>query len=115
MPVLDAIRSAARCLRRRLDMVRPVADRKGHDRHYSLDMNQDKRRIGLAAAVTLDDGLASTVAVVPRQLPPVGPRQGADGRLTGGWSPEPGRSTEPRRRASLADRTPRSAGPDRHV
>jgi dTDP-glucose 4,6-dehydratase len=44
------------------DMVRPVEDRKGHDRRYSLDITKISEELGYAPQVTLDDGLASTVA-----------------------------------------------------
>ncbi|AGZ41489.1 dTDP-glucose 4,6-dehydratase [Actinoplanes friuliensis] len=44
------------------DMVRPVEDRKGHDRRYSLDITKISEELGYAPQVTLDEGLASTVA-----------------------------------------------------
>jgi dTDP-glucose 4,6-dehydratase len=44
------------------DMVRPVADRKGHDRRYSLDITKIGDELGYAPQVSLADGLASTVA-----------------------------------------------------
>ncbi|WP_250034312.1 dTDP-glucose 4,6-dehydratase [Paractinoplanes maris] len=44
------------------DMVRPVTDRKGHDRRYSLDITKIGHELGYAPQVTLDDGLAATVA-----------------------------------------------------
>ncbi|SFE40789.1 dTDP-glucose 4,6-dehydratase [Actinoplanes philippinensis] len=44
------------------DMVRPVTDRKGHDRRYSLDITKISEELGYAPQVTLDQGLASTVA-----------------------------------------------------
>jgi dTDP-glucose 4,6-dehydratase len=43
------------------DMVRPVADRKGHDRRYSLDISKIREELGYEPQVTLDEGLASTV------------------------------------------------------
>jgi dTDP-glucose 4,6-dehydratase len=43
-------------------MVRPVADRKGHDRRYSLDITKIGQELGYAPQVGLDEGLASTVA-----------------------------------------------------
>jgi dTDP-glucose 4,6-dehydratase len=43
------------------DMVRPVEDRKGHDRRYSLDITKIRDELGYEPQVTLDDGLASTV------------------------------------------------------
>ncbi|MEU2610139.1 dTDP-glucose 4,6-dehydratase [Micromonospora sp. NPDC007271] len=44
------------------DRVRPVADRKGHDRRYSLDCTTIRRELGWAPTVDLDPGLAATVA-----------------------------------------------------
>ncbi|NMO54318.1 dTDP-glucose 4,6-dehydratase [Actinoplanes sp. TBRC 11911] len=44
------------------DMVRPVTDRKGHDRRYSLDITKIAEELGYAPQVTLEDGLAATVA-----------------------------------------------------
>jgi dTDP-glucose 4,6-dehydratase len=44
------------------DMVEPVADRKGHDRRYSLDITKATRELGYAPSVDLDRGLAETVA-----------------------------------------------------
>ncbi|MEU8820396.1 dTDP-glucose 4,6-dehydratase [Actinoplanes sp. NPDC048796] len=43
------------------DMVRPVEDRKGHDRRYSLDITKISEELGYAPAVTLEAGLAATV------------------------------------------------------
>ena len=44
------------------EMVRPVADRKGHDRRYSLDITKISEELGYAPQVSLADGLAATVA-----------------------------------------------------
>jgi dTDP-glucose 4,6-dehydratase len=44
------------------EMVRPVTDRKGHDRRYSLDITKIKNELGYAPQVTLEQGLADTVA-----------------------------------------------------
>jgi len=44
------------------EMVRPVADRKGHDRRYSLDITKINNELGYAPQVTLEQGLADTVA-----------------------------------------------------
>jgi dTDP-glucose 4,6-dehydratase len=44
------------------DMVEPVADRKGHDRRYSLDITKIGEELGYAPQIGLDEGLASTVA-----------------------------------------------------
>jgi dTDP-glucose 4,6-dehydratase len=43
------------------EMVTPVADRKGHDRRYSLDIGKIRDELGYAPRIALDDGLASTV------------------------------------------------------
>jgi dTDP-glucose 4,6-dehydratase len=43
------------------DMVRPVEDRKGHDRRYSLDISKIREELGYEPQVTLDEGLAATV------------------------------------------------------
>ncbi|SNY66123.1 dTDP-glucose 4,6-dehydratase [Paractinoplanes atraurantiacus] len=43
------------------DMVRPVEDRKGHDRRYSLDITKISEELGYAPAVTLAAGLDATV------------------------------------------------------
>ncbi|MGR6320299.1 dTDP-glucose 4,6-dehydratase [Micromonospora soli] len=43
------------------DRVRPVADRKGHDRRYALDTSTTRRELGWIPAVDLDAGLAATV------------------------------------------------------
>ena len=43
-------------------MVRPVADRKGHDRRYSLDIGKISAELGYRPQVSLEQGLASTVA-----------------------------------------------------
>ncbi|SDT55953.1 dTDP-glucose 4,6-dehydratase [Actinoplanes derwentensis] len=43
------------------DMVRPVADRKGHDRRYSLDITKIQNELGYVPQVALEPGLASTV------------------------------------------------------
>jgi dTDP-glucose 4,6-dehydratase len=43
------------------DMVRPVTDRKGHDRRYALDITKISEELGYAPRIGLDEGLASTV------------------------------------------------------
>lgn len=43
------------------EMVEHVADRKGHDRRYSLDVGRARRELGYAPAVDLDTGLLDTV------------------------------------------------------
>jgi dTDP-glucose 4,6-dehydratase len=43
------------------DRVVPVADRKGHDRRYSLDITKIRTELGYEPQITLDQGLASTV------------------------------------------------------
>jgi dTDP-glucose 4,6-dehydratase len=42
--------------------VEQVADRKGHDRRYSLDDSKSRNELGYAATVRFDAGLSSTVA-----------------------------------------------------
>jgi dTDP-glucose 4,6-dehydratase len=44
------------------EMVRPVEDRKGHDRRYSVDIGKISRELGYAPRVSFEDGLAETVA-----------------------------------------------------
>ncbi len=44
------------------DSVRYVEDRKGHDRRYSLDIGKTSAELGYTPAVTLDEGLADTIA-----------------------------------------------------
>jgi dTDP-glucose 4,6-dehydratase len=43
------------------DMVEPVADRKGHDRRYSLSIEKISEELGYAPSVPLERGLAETV------------------------------------------------------
>ncbi|MGQ5265294.1 dTDP-glucose 4,6-dehydratase, partial [Micromonospora sp. ZYX-F-536] len=43
------------------DRVVPVADRKGHDRRYSLDITKISQELGYAPSIDLDHGLADTV------------------------------------------------------
>jgi dTDP-glucose 4,6-dehydratase len=44
------------------EMVEPVADRKGHDRRYSVDISKISAELGYAPQVPFSDGLADTVA-----------------------------------------------------
>ena len=44
------------------EMVRPVADRKGHDRRYSLDISKISDELGYVPRIGLKEGLAATVA-----------------------------------------------------
>ncbi|MEE6259931.1 dTDP-glucose 4,6-dehydratase [Plantactinospora sonchi] len=44
------------------DRVTPVADRKGHDRRYSLDITKITEELGYVPQIDLDRGLAETVA-----------------------------------------------------
>jgi dTDP-glucose 4,6-dehydratase len=44
------------------DRVVPVTDRKGHDRRYSLDITKIHDELGYSPSITLDQGLADTVA-----------------------------------------------------
>jgi len=43
------------------EMVQPVADRKGHDRRYSLDITKISEELGYAPEIGLDEGLSATV------------------------------------------------------
>jgi dTDP-glucose 4,6-dehydratase len=43
------------------DMVQPVADRKGHDRRYSLGITKISQELGYAPQVGFEEGLAGTV------------------------------------------------------
>ncbi|MER6394701.1 dTDP-glucose 4,6-dehydratase [Kitasatospora sp. NPDC001603] len=43
-------------------MVEPVADRKGHDLRYSLDITKISEELGYAPQVRFEDGLAATIA-----------------------------------------------------
>ena len=42
-------------------MVRPVADRKGHDRRYSVDITKISTELGYQPRVPFEDGLRGTV------------------------------------------------------
>lgn len=44
------------------DMIRPVADRKGHDRRYSVDIGKISSELGYKPSVRFNDGLAETIA-----------------------------------------------------
>jgi dTDP-glucose 4,6-dehydratase len=44
------------------EMVEPVADRKGHDRRYSVDISKISAELGYAPQVPFQQGLADTVA-----------------------------------------------------
>jgi dTDP-glucose 4,6-dehydratase len=44
------------------EMVEHVADRKGHDRRYALDITKARQELGYRPRVDLTDGLAATVA-----------------------------------------------------
>jgi dTDP-glucose 4,6-dehydratase len=44
------------------EMIEPVADRKGHDRRYSVDWSKIAGELGYAPRVDFADGLAKTVA-----------------------------------------------------
>ncbi|WP_328606486.1 dTDP-glucose 4,6-dehydratase [Amycolatopsis sp. NBC_00345] len=43
------------------EMVEPAADRKGHDRRYSVDITKISGELGYAPRVSFEDGLAGTV------------------------------------------------------
>ena len=60
------------------DMVEQVADRKGHDRRYSLDITQDQRGArATPRASTFDDGPGRDGRLVPGQPRLVGAAEGA--------------------------------------
>ncbi len=44
------------------EAVEPVADRKGHDRRYSVDITKINEELGYAPRVSFEDGLAQTVS-----------------------------------------------------
>jgi dTDP-glucose 4,6-dehydratase len=44
------------------DRVQPVADRKGHDRRYSLDITKIGEELGYAPQIGIEQGLAATVS-----------------------------------------------------
>ncbi len=44
-----------------VSMIEPVADRKGHDRRYSVDWSKIGDELGYAPSVPFDEGLAATV------------------------------------------------------
>jgi dTDP-glucose 4,6-dehydratase len=44
------------------EMVEPVADRKGHDRRYALDISKISEELGYVPGVGFEEGLADTVA-----------------------------------------------------
>jgi len=44
------------------DVIEPVADRKGHDRRYSVDWSKIADELGYAPRVPFEEGLAATVA-----------------------------------------------------
>ncbi len=44
------------------DMIRPVADRKGHDRRYSVDISKISGELGYRPQVDFEAGLADTIA-----------------------------------------------------
>ena len=59
LELTDAI---LRCCGSGWDMVEPVADRKGHDRRYALDISKISTELGYTPGTTFEDGLAQTVA-----------------------------------------------------
>jgi dTDP-glucose 4,6-dehydratase len=42
-------------------MITPVADRKGHDRRYSVDIGKIQAELGYQPAVDFETGLAATI------------------------------------------------------
>ena len=59
---LELVRTLADIVGFSGDPVEFVADRKGHDRRYSLDPGPALRDLGFRSTVGLADGLAATVA-----------------------------------------------------
>ena len=68
-------------------MIEHVADRKGHDRRYSVDWSKIATELGYAPRTSFDDGLAATVALVHRAPRLVGAAQGGFPRLRCGYWP----------------------------
>ena len=58
---VDLTRSILQLLDKPESLIRPVADRLGHDRRYSLDTSR-LRRLGWTPRISFDMGLAQTVA-----------------------------------------------------
>jgi dTDP-glucose 4,6-dehydratase len=47
---------------RDVSLVHPVADRKGHDRRYSLDISKITKELGYSPTVGISEGLSRTAA-----------------------------------------------------
>jgi dTDP-glucose 4,6-dehydratase len=62
IPNLTLIRHLADLCGAGRDMIRHVADRKGHDQHYAVDQAKFERELGKAPRTSFTDGLAKTVA-----------------------------------------------------
>ena len=58
---LEIVRSLLRLLRQNEDAIEFVKDRPGHDRRYALDTGKIRRELGWVPAVTLEEGLKSTL------------------------------------------------------
>ena len=58
---LEIVRRLLRLLRQGEEAIEFVKDRPGHDRRYALDTGKIRHELGWAPAVTLEDGLKSTV------------------------------------------------------
>jgi dTDP-glucose 4,6-dehydratase len=70
------------------EMVDHVADRKGHDRRYSLDITKTRRELGYAPRVAFSEGLATTVDWYRRNRSWWEPlRAGPSAELTAGAAP----------------------------
>ena len=57
-------------------MIEPVADRKGHDRRYSVDWTKIADELGYAPQVPFEEGLADDGGLVPGEPRLVGAAQG---------------------------------------
>lgn len=58
---LELTRRLLRAMHAEDDMVQPVADRKGHDRRYSVDIGKISAELGYAPQVDFESGLAQTI------------------------------------------------------
>jgi dTDP-glucose 4,6-dehydratase len=61
-PNLAIVRAILQLTGRDESLIRYVTDRPGHDRRYAIDCRKAERELGFAPRVTLEQGLAETVA-----------------------------------------------------